>query len=141
MSVPGCFGDEWVCSVGFWEESLFLFLGGRGRGRGSARASTADSFAGRRTLSNSPSVYYILYIEQWRFRCCMLQAIAKSALDLDALGSARALFRLRQPDDLVYASIYVKGLLLLVPPPRSCVYVAYAHAFYVVMCYMSVICS
>ena len=46
----------------------------------------------------------------------MLQAIAKSALDLDALGSARALFRLRQPVDLVYASIYVKGLLLLVPP-------------------------
>jgi hypothetical protein len=28
---------------------------------------------------------YILYIEQWRFRCCMLQVIAKSALDLDAL--------------------------------------------------------
>ena len=27
MSVPGCFGDEGVCSVGFWEESLFLFLG------------------------------------------------------------------------------------------------------------------
>ena len=46
----------------------------------------------------------------------MLQVIAKSALDLDALGSARALFRLRQPVDLVYASIYVKGLLLLVPP-------------------------
>ena len=40
----------------------------------------------------------------------------------------------------VYASIYVKGLLLLVPPPRSCVYVAYAHAFYVVMCYMSITC-
>ena len=27
MSVPGCFGDEGVCSVGLWEESLFLFLG------------------------------------------------------------------------------------------------------------------
>ena len=38
------------------------------------------------------------------------------------------------------ASMYVKGLLLLVPPPRSCVYVAYAHAFYVVMCYMSITC-
>jgi hypothetical protein len=87
-----------------------------------------------------PHLCYILYIEQRRFHCCMLQAISKSALDLDALGSARALFRLRQPDDLVYASIYVKGLLLLVPPPRSCVYVAYAHAFYVVMCYMSITC-
>ncbi len=44
MSVPGCFEDEWVCSVGFWEESLFLFLGGGG-GRGSVRASTAESFS------------------------------------------------------------------------------------------------
>ena len=119
---------------------MFLFLGGRGRGRGSARARTADSFAGRRALSNSPSVYYILYIEQWRFRCCMLQAIAKSALDLDALGSARALFRLRQPGDPVYASLYVKGLLLLVPPPRSGGYDVYIHAVYVVICYMSITC-
>ena len=72
----------------------------------------------------------------------MLQVIAKSALDLDALGSARALFRLRQPVDLVYASIYVKGLLLLVPPrtPRISGYDFYAHAVYVVMCYMSITC-
>ena len=45
----------------------------------------------------------------------MFQAIAKSALDLDDLGSVRVLFRFRQPVDLVYVSIYVKGLLLLVP--------------------------
>ena len=71
----------------------------------------------------------------------MLQAIAKSALDLDALGSARALFRLRQPVDLVYASIYVKVLLLLGPPPRSGGYDVYIHAVYVVIlyvCYMYV---
>jgi hypothetical protein len=42
----------------------------------------------------------------------MLHAIAKSALDLDTLGSARALFRLRQPVDLVYASIYVSSFRL-----------------------------
>ena len=70
----------------------------------------------------------------------MLQATAKSALDLDALGSARALFRLRQPVDLVYASIYVKGLLLLFPPPRSGGYDVYAHVVYVVICYMSITC-
>ena len=75
----------------------------------------------------------------------MLQAISKSALDLDALGSARALFRLRQPVDLVYASIYVKVLLLLGPPPRSGGYDVYIHVVYVVICYvyymyMSVIC-
>jgi hypothetical protein len=67
----------------------------------------------------------------------MFQSIAKSALDLDALGSARALFNLRQPVDLVYTSIYVKGLLLLVPPPRSGGYDVYIHAVYVVICYMS----
>ena len=136
-----CSGDEWVCSVGFWEESVFLFLGGRGRGRGSARASTA--FAGRRALSNSPIfLCYILYIEQRRFHCCMLQTIAKSALDLDALGRARALFRLRQPVDLVHTLKTVKGMLLLVPPrtPRSSGYDVYAHAVYVVICYTSITC-
>ena len=30
-SVPGCFGDEGVCSFGFWEETLFSFLGRWGR--------------------------------------------------------------------------------------------------------------
>ncbi len=70
----------------------------------------------------------------------MLQSIAKSALDLDTLGSARALFRIRQPVDLVYASIYVKGMLLLVPPPRTGGYDVYIHVVYVVICYMSITC-
>jgi len=118
---------------------LFLFLGGRGRGRGSARASTAESFS-QDDARFQTAPFFILYIEQRRFHCCMLQDIAKSALDLDALGSARALFRLRQPVDLVYASIYVKGLLLLVPPPRSGGYDVYIHAVYVVICYMSITC-
>jgi hypothetical protein len=30
-SVPGCFGDEGVCSFGFWEETFFSFLGRWGR--------------------------------------------------------------------------------------------------------------
>ena len=66
----------------------------------------------------------------------MLQAISKSALDLEALGQRTCAVQASTTRRPVYASIYVKGLLLLVPPPRSCVYVAYAHAFYVVMCYM-----
>ena len=96
----------------------------------------------RRTMRvpNIPVFMYILYVGQRRFHCSMLQAISKSALDLDALGSARALFRLRQPVDLVYASIYVKGLLLLVPSPRSGGYDVYIHAVYVVICYMSITC-
>jgi hypothetical protein len=61
VSVPGCFGDEWVSSVGFWEESLFLFLGGRGRGRGSVRASTAESVSQDDThFQTAP--FFMLYI-------------------------------------------------------------------------------
>jgi hypothetical protein len=58
-----------------------------------------------------------------------------------ALGR-HALFGIRQPVDLVHTLKTVKGLLLLVPPrtPRSSGYDVYAHAVYVVICYMSVIC-
>ena len=46
----------------------------------------------------------------------MLQDIAKSALDLDALDRHVALFGLRQPVDLFHTLKTVKGLLYLVPP-------------------------
>ncbi len=44
--------------------------------------------------------------------------------------------------DLVHVLKTVKGLLLLVPPrtPRSSGYDVYAHAVYVVICYMSLTC-
>jgi hypothetical protein len=71
----------------FWVGCGWFFLGGRGRGRGDSRARTAESFfAGRRESPNSLFYLYILYIEQWEFRCIKFQSIAKSALDLDALG-------------------------------------------------------
>ena len=54
----------------------------------------------RRAGSNGPIVYCLLYIAQWKFRCCMLQPSRKVPSILEALGSARALFRLRQPVDL-----------------------------------------
>ena len=118
---------------------IVSFLGGEGEGK----RKRQGKYCFRRTtraFKQPHFLCYILYIEQRRFHCCMLQAIAKSALDLDALGSARALFRLRQPVDLVYASIYVKVLLLLGPPPRSGGYDVYIHAVYVVICYMSITC-
>jgi hypothetical protein len=54
-------------------------------------------------------------------------------------GQTRALFKLRQPVDLVHVLKTVKGLLLLVPSrtPRSSGYDVYAHVVYVVICYMS----
>jgi hypothetical protein len=62
---------------------------------------------------------YILYIEQWRSLLHVSGHRKKSALDLDGLVNTRVMFKIRQPVDVGYASIYVKGLLLLVPPPRS----------------------
>ena len=122
---------------------IVSFLGGEGEGKRNSRARNAETmrrwFAGRCEFRTAP-VCYILYVGQRRFHCTMLQAISKSALDLDALGQRTCAVQASTTRRPVYASIYVKGLLLLVPPPRSCVYVAYAHAFYVVMCYMSITC-
>ena len=56
--------------------------------------------------------------------------------------SNNPLFGLRQPVDRIHALKTVKGLLLLVPSrtPRSSGYDVYAHAVYVVICYMSITC-
>ena len=82
---------------------IVSFLGGEGEGKRNSRARNAETmrrcFAGRCEFRTALCVCYILYVGQRRFHCSMLQAISKSALDLDALGSARALFRLRQPVD------------------------------------------
>ena len=84
----------------------------------------------------------VLYIEQWRFRCCLLQAIAKSALDPRCPGQRTCAVQASTARRQVHASKTVKGLLLLVPPrtPRSSGYDVYAHAVYVVICYMSITC-
>ena len=60
---------------------------------------------------------------------------------LDALGSARALFRLRQTGDQGRIEDG-EGAVILVPPrtPRRSGYVVYADAVYVVICYMSITC-
>jgi len=54
----------------------------------------------------------------------------------------RCAAQVRQPVDLVHALKTVKGLMLLVQPrtPRSSGYDVYAHAVYVVICYMSITC-
>jgi hypothetical protein len=77
---------------------IVSFLGGRGGEEEAPGQVLLSRFHSTTRAFKQPHfLCYILYIEQWRFHCCILQAIAKSALDLDALGSARALFRLRQP--------------------------------------------
>jgi hypothetical protein len=125
----------------FLGRTWMFFWGGRGRGRGTPGHDCRDVFAGRREFQTS--LCYVLYILQWRCPCrTCLQVIAKAVLDPRLSWTDTYAVRLRQPVDLVHALKTVKGLLLLVPPrtPRSSGYVVYAHAFYVVMCYMSMTC-
>ena len=98
-----------------------LVGGGRGRGRGNSGARPAESFSQDDAGFRTAFLCYILYIEQWRFRCSMRQTVANGGPDPRGPGQTRALFGLRQPVHLVHASKTVKGLLLLVPPrtPRS----------------------
>jgi hypothetical protein len=72
----------------------------------------------------------------------MSSGLAKGVLDPRLPWTDTFAVRLRQPVDLVHTLKTVKGLLLLVPPrtPRSSGYDVYAHAVYVVICYMSLKC-
>ena len=117
-----------------------FFLGGWGRGRGLARATTAESCSQEtRGFKRPHCLLFIIYCAG-EVSLLHASAVAKSALDPRGPGQRTCAVQASTTRRPVYASIYVKGLLLLVPPPRSCVYVAYAHAFYVVMCYMSITC-
>ena len=122
---------------GLW----IFFLGGRGRGRGTPGHDCRDVFADDAS-SKQPCLclYYIL--SSGSFAAVMRKVIANSGPDPRCPGQTRALFGLRQPVDRVHTLKTVKGLLLLVPPrtPRSSGYDVYAHAVYVVICYMSITC-
>ena len=89
MSVPGCFGDEVVYSVGFWKESLFLFLGRwyRGWEEKAPRTMKFELCSLDDASSNRPKFMYllciicfILYTQslQWWFPCVRLQACVGS---------------------------------------------------------------
>ena len=57
----------------FWVGCGCFFLGGRGRGRGTPGHDCRGVFAGRREFQTALFLCYILYVEQWRFRCTCLQ--------------------------------------------------------------------
>ncbi len=54
----------------------------------------------------------------------------------------RCAVRASTADDLVHTFKTMEGLLVLVPPrtPRNSGYDVYTHAFYVVICYLSITC-
>jgi hypothetical protein len=58
-----------------------VFSGRDGGGKRKRQVTSAGSvFTGRRALLNIHIfLCYILYIEQWKFRCCMLQTIVNGA--------------------------------------------------------------
>ena len=120
-----------------------FFSWGGGGGEEELQVTTAETFSQTTRVPNSPlclCLYYIL--RSGSFAAAMRKAIANGDPDPRYPGQTRALFGLRQPVDLVHTLKTVKGLLLLVPPrtPRSSGYDVYAHAVYVVICHISVIC-
>jgi hypothetical protein len=126
---------------------LIFFFGGEGEGKRNSRARNAETmrrcFAGRCEFRTAPVC--MLYIICWAVEVSLqhvFRPLRRGSSILDCPGQTRALFRLRQPVDLVHALKTVKGLLLLVPPrtPRSSGYDVYAHVVYVVICYMSITC-
>jgi hypothetical protein len=75
-------GDGKFDGETFWVGCGWFFGGGRGRPRGTPRHVLLRCFHS----SKQPFLCYILYVEQWGFRCSMRQTIAKVSPVLDALG-------------------------------------------------------
>jgi hypothetical protein len=73
--------------AGYDSSTVSVQLGGTGRGRENVRSrSTGSVFAGRHSFLNIPIfLFYILYNEQWGFRCIKFQNIVNSVLDFDSL--------------------------------------------------------
>ena len=125
---------------------LIFFFGEAGKGKRNSRSRNTETmrrcFAGRCEFRTA-CVYVIYYmLGSGSFAAACLQDIVKGVLDPRLPWADTFAVRLRQSVDLVRALKTVKGLLLLVPPrtPRSSGYDFYAHAVYVVMCYMSISC-
>jgi len=100
---------------------LLIFSGGEGKGEEELQDTTAEAFSQDDASSKQPCLYFILYIQQWKFRCSMRQTIANGGPDPRCPGQTRVMFKLRQPVDPFHVLKTVKGLLYLVPPrtPRS----------------------
>ena len=86
-------------------------------------------------------ICYILYITQWKFRCCMLQPSRKVPSILEPWTAHVRCSSFDNPSTRTRIEDG-EGAVILVPPrtPRRSGYVVYAHAVYVVICYMSITC-
>ena len=120
-----------------------FFLGGRGRGRGVPGRVLLRSF--RRTAGSKQPFFscYILYVEQWRFRCSMSSGHRErgffdprtpwaDACDVSGFNNSSTC---SHSDDSGGAAAPRSTRT-----PWSSGYDVYAHAVYVVICYMSLTC-
>ena len=125
---------------------LIFFFGGAGEGKRNSRARTAETmrrcFAGRCEFRTALYVIYYM-LGSGSFAATCLQDIAKGVSSiLGRPGQTRAMFQASTTRRPVHTLTTVEGLLLLVPPGLhgAVGMIFYAHAVYVVICYMSIIC-
>jgi hypothetical protein len=94
-----------------------VFLGGAGEGKRKPQGTSSMVVFRCTTRVDKQDHFlcYILYIEQWGFRCIMLETIGNGVRGPRCPGQTCAQLKCRQLDDLFHALKTVKGLLHLVP--------------------------
>jgi hypothetical protein len=118
-----------------------FFLGGR---EGKRKRQVMVIRVGRWTTRAFKQPHFVIYymLSSGGFAAACLQTIAKGVLDPRCPGQCTCSVQASTTRRPVPHMRTVKGLLHLVPPrtPRSSGYDVYAHAVYVVICYMSITC-
>jgi len=143
-SIPGAAHWRWRFDEEAFSGRLWMFfLGGAGEGKRSSRARFAEKFSQNGGLRTAlfGVIYYML--SSGGFAAACLQDIAKGVSSiLGRPGQTRAMFQASTTRRPVHTLTTVEGLLLLVPPGLhgAVGMIFYAHAVYVVICYMSIIC-
>ena len=117
-SIPGAAHWRWRFDEEAFSGRLWMFfLGGRGRGRGVPGRVLLRSF--RRTAgSKQPLCMFILYVEQWRFRCSMSSGHRERGFfdPRTPWADACDVSGFNNSSTCSHSVTTVEGLLLLVPP-------------------------
>ncbi len=105
----------------FWVGCGWFFVGGVGEGKRRLQGtfSMVCFFHWTMQVSEHPFLCYTLYIERWRFRCSIFRPSRRGPRSVTPWADTCALFKFRQPDDLLHTLKTVKGLLHLVPSRTS----------------------
>ena len=142
-SIPGAAHWRWRFDEEAFSGRLWMFfLGGAGEGKRSSRARFAEKFSQNGGLQTALCMF-ILYVEQWRFRCNMSSGHRErgffdprtpwaDACDVSGFNNSSTC---SHSDDSGGAAAPRSTRT-----PWSSGYDVYAHAVYVVICYMSIIC-